>query len=149
MNQREGVYEAVSAVVGEINGKVELSDAQKKEVHNLVFAWFKAGEIEYKGGCPSDEQLKKYIPGLVNNWMRKDPNLNGGEKYVTKKPGSRAGSGDEQLKAMKALHSITTDPEAKEQIMQAIIARQEELKPVKVINVAALPPELRKFVKTA
>src|SRR5665213_1962213 len=50
------------------------------------------------------ESLRKdYVPGMVSNWIRKDLRLNGGEKYETKNPGSRAGQGDDQLKNLKAL----------------------------------------------
>src|SRR6188508_3454253 len=109
MNQKEGVFEAVCAVVGEISGKVELNDTQKAQVKAILFTEFKAGNIEYKGGVPDDTELNKYLGGLLNNWLRKDTRLNGGGKYVTKKPGSRAGSGDAQLQAMRQLLAVTVD----------------------------------------
>jgi hypothetical protein len=146
MNQREGVFAAVSEVVGEVTGKVELTDPQKDQVYAILTRMFQANEIEYKGGCPDSTKLKKYIPGLVNNWLRKDPALNGNTKYVAKKPGSRAGSGDEQLKAMRGLLAMTTDPEARKQIEAEITARVAELKPKVIVNIEALPPALRKFV---
>lgn len=148
-NQKEGVFAAVVSVVGEVNGKVELSDSQKKEVVAVLFREFRAGNIEYKGGAPKDDAvLSKYIPGLLNNWMRKDTRLNGGGAYVTKNPGSRAGSGDESLKAMRGLLAITTDPSVRTQILAAIEERQLELKPKTEIKVAALPPSLRKYAPT-
>jgi len=147
MNQREGVFAAVEAVVGEIHGKVTLNDNQKKEVYALVFTAFKHGEIVYKGGIPA-EPLRKYIPGLVNNWLRKDKALNGGVKYKAKAPGSRAGAGDAGLKAMKQLLAETTNEEDREVIEMEIELRQEALaKPKAVINIEALPPLLRKFIK--
>lgn len=146
MNQREGVFMAVETVVGEVTGKVELNDAQKDQVYAILAQAFKNGDIDYKGGCPDDVKLKKYIPGLVNNWLRKDPALNGNTKYVAKNPGSRAGSGDESLKNMKVLLSMTTDPEHRAAITAEIEARQAELKPKLIVNIEALPPALRKFV---
>lgn len=146
MTQGEAVFQAVSAVV-DVNGAVELSEAQKREVHAIVLDYFLTGQTSHSRN-PGKDELKKYIPGLVNNWIRKDPRLNGGRKYETKNPGSRTGSGDEPLKAMKALLASTDDPEAKAEILRAIENRKAELTPKKVINVAALPPELVKFVPT-
>ena len=87
------------------------------------------------------------MPGLVNNWLRKDGRLNGGVKYTAKNPGSRSGSGDEAIRAMKTLLSVTTDASAKLEIQAAIEARQAELKPKVEVNVAALPESLRHLVK--
>jgi len=150
MNQRQGVFAAVEAVVGTIEGsKVELSERQKKEVYALLFSMFKSGDIEYRGGCPDDAKLLKYIPGLVNNWLRKDPGLNGNVKYEAKNPGSRSGAGDEQLKAMKALAAVTSDPEALAEIEAAIEQRKAELAKAKQqpIDINNLPEHLRRFVK--
>lgn len=147
MNQRDGVFTAVKTVVGEVNGKVELTKSQKDAVHAAVIIAFLSGAIEYKGGTPDEGALKKYVPGLVNNWMRKDTRLNGGAKYTTKNPGIRAGSGDAQLKAMRQLLAQTTDTDAKAEIESAIEVRVAELKPAaKALNVEALPENLRKFV---
>lgn len=150
MNQRQGVYAAVVAVHGEPEGKVELTDKQTDEVVGLIVNGIMDGSIEYKGDgtAVTREKINKYVPGLLNNWLRKDPNLNGGVKYETKNKGSRAGSGDEPLKAMKALLQSTDDPEAKAEINRAIENRKAELNAAKAkpVNVAALPPELLKFV---
>ena len=145
MNQREAVYSAVVAVIGEVSGKVELTKEQKDEVHSLLLEQFSSGGVEIKGSR-TPEYFKKYIPGLVNNWLRKDTRLNGGEKYAAKNPGSRTGSGDEQMKAMRALLSATTDASARAEIEAAIATRKEQLKPRVEINAAALPESLRRFV---
>lgn len=149
MNQKEGVFAAVVGVMGNVDGKVDPSNDQLDAIHERLFTEFKEGRVEYKGGAPDDAKLKKYIPGLVNNWLRKDTRLNGGSKYETKRPGIRAGSGDEQLKMMKLLLGQTTDPQAKADIEAAIKVRQEELKPKVEINVDAIPLELRKYLKSA
>jgi hypothetical protein len=147
ITQGEAVYQAVCSVLenSELNEKVELNDSETKRVADLVFTMFKTGVCQHKGN-PSDEALRKYIPGLVNNWLRKDLRLNGGSKYQAKKPGSRAGSGDEQLKAMRDLLSMTTDPLARAAIELEIQARREAIKPKTIVNIDALPPSLRKFV---
>lgn len=153
MNQKEGVFAAVSQVFNLSEGSVPQTGSWTKEqsakVHELIFMGFRSGSIEYKGGSPSDAKLNKYIPGLVNNWVRKDTRLNGGSKYETKRPGSRTGSGDESLKAMRLLLSVTTDPTVKSQIQTAIDERVEALKPKVEINAAALPESLRHLVSAA
>ncbi len=145
MNQRDGVFGAVVAVIGDVSGAVSLNSEQKKQVYAHLFAGFKSGQIEL-ATPKNDAELTKYIPGLVNNWLRKDTRLNGGVKYVTKHPGSRAGTGDETMKAMRMLLSVTTDSAARAEIEAAIATRTAELKkPTVTLNVSALPPELRKF----
>lgn len=146
MTQGEAVFQAVQSVMGEQDGKYEPSDKQLEAIHESVFTFFKTGATVHSKN-PTDEQLKKYIPGLVNNWLRKDTRLNGGEKYVTKRPGSRSGSGDESVKAMRTLLSMTTDPLAKVAIQQEIDKRVASLKPVATINVEALPESLRHLVQ--
>ena len=147
MNQKDAVFQAVEQV-SEITGSaVELSSSQRAQVHEEVLGMFLRGEVDYRGGTPDETTLRKYIPGLVNNWLRKDTRLNGGSKYVTKNPGSRAGTSDEGIKAMKLLLSVTTDMNDRLRIEAAIRERQEELKPKPAINIDALPEELRHLVR--
>ena len=146
MNQKDAVFQAVSSVVGDFSGAVELTSSQRSEVNDQLVGMFLRGEVDYRGGVPSEEAIRKYVPGLVNNWLRKDTRLTGGAKYQPKNPGSRSGSSDEGVKAMKQLLSITSDPDARLRIEAAIRERQEELKPKKVINIDALPEELRHLV---
>ena len=142
--QGEVVFQAVCEVIGgEPDGKVELRKDELERVHKLVFTAFKQGICEKKSGGQDDESLAKYIPGLVNNWLRKDTRLNGGTKYTAKNPGSRSGSGDESVRAMKTLLSMTEDPEAKAAIQLEIAKRIAEIKPKVELNVEALPPSLR------
>lgn len=148
MKQREGVFAAVSEVLGEtaFNGKVSLNDTQKEQVYAHIMAGFRSGTITHRNPPADDKELKKYTVGLVNNWMRKDKALNGGVKYEVKNPGSRTGSGDESLKNAKLLLSVTEEAEARQQIQAYITRRIGELKPKKTIDLSALPPELQKFV---
>lgn len=150
MKQSEAVFQVVSAVFEtELSeGGVAIpdtkswSEAQKQQVYQGIFSMFKSGQTSHSKS-PDDAALLKYIPGLVNNHVRKDSRLNGGTKYTPKNPGTRSGSGDESVKAMRALLSVTTDSEARTQIEAAIKARLAELKPTVKINVDALPESLR------
>ncbi len=145
MNQREGVFKAVIAVLGEEPTRgvaVKLEKPQKEQVHALLVNGFAAGEIEYRGAV-TREELKKYVPGLLNNWLRKDPRLNGNTKYVPKNPGVRQGSGDETMKALKGLLATLKDADQRAEVERAIEARKKELKPSMVIDVTKLPEHLR------
>lgn len=154
MTQGDVVFQAVVAVFG-TDGKLTeavpetkaWTEAQKREVHDRVFMAFKTGVTVKSSGGTDDASLLKYIPGLVNNWVRKDLRLNGGVKYTAKNPGSRSGGGDEMIKNMKILLGATTDPEARLAIQAEIDKRMEELKPKVTINVDALPEALRHLVK--
>lgn len=152
MNQKDAVYEAVVTVLGgEIKGKVELKEAELKQVHQLVILSFLAGDVELKNAEQRDETyIRKYVPGLVNNWLRKDKRLNGDVDYVAKNPGSRAGSGDETLRAMKALLATVPDAETKALIKQEIAAREAQLAEAKKpkLDVSKLPEHLRRFAPT-
>ena len=142
MTQGEAVFQAVIKTMGERDGKYEPSKDQLDAIHEEVFGFFTRGETVHSKN-PSPDELKKYIPGLVNNWLRKDLRLNGGTAYVTKRPGSRSGSGDESIKAMRTLLAMTSDPSAKQAIQTEIDKRMQELKPTPVIDVDKIPENLR------
>ena len=72
--------------------------------------------------------------------------------YIAKNPGSRVGSSDPQIKALRALLSTKTEPNEIAEIQSFIDKRLAEIKPVrtaakKQINVADLPAELQYLVK--
>lgn len=148
MTQGEAVFQAVVSVMGEQDGKYEPTKEQLSSIHDTVLNYFMNG-LTVHSKNPSETELKKYIPGLVNNWLRKDTRLNGGTKYVTKRPGIRSGSGDESVKAMRTLLSMTTDPEAKQAIQAEIDKRVAELKKANAptIDVSKLPESLRHLVQ--
>lgn len=147
MNQKEAVFKAVTSVKGTetFEGAVSLSREERERVSQLVAESFEKGEVSFADGRREGKQLTTYVSGLISNWLRKDDRLNGGQKYVPKNPGSRAGNGDEMLKAMRMLLQATTDPKAKEEIQAEIDRRVSEIKPKKVINTDALPEHLRKY----
>ena len=148
MNQGEAVFQAVSQVFESgavIPPTSQWTEGQKEKVNAIVFSFFKSGEAVHKAN-PNDTALMKYIPGLVNNWVRKDKRLNGGIKYEAKRPGSRSGSGDESVKAMRSLLAVTTDSKARAEIQAEIERRLADLKPKTVIDAAKLPESLRYLV---
>jgi hypothetical protein len=149
IKQGEAVFQAVSNTFDLADGAVpetgKWSEAQKNEVYGAIFKMFKDGTTVHSKN-PDDAALLKYIPGLVNNWVRKDGRLNGGTKYETKRPGTRSGSGDEMVKEMRKLLTTLRDPEQRDAVQAAIDARLAEIKPKVEINSAALPESLRHLV---
>ena len=151
MTQKEAVYQAVVNVTG-FNGEGSCtpSKEQRAQVNAILFEGFKSGKIELEREF-SDSDLKAYVSGLQSNWLRKDKRLNGGTQYVAKNPGSRAGSSDPQLKAMRTLLSTLTDETEKQEVQSYIDARIKEIsveKQAKTVDFSALPADLAaKFYK--
>jgi hypothetical protein len=158
LSQRKATVSTILAVLEERGVKYELNgvtpidevltDADKKSIRDAMFAMFRGGQVEMseesKPRYQDDAQLKSYVSGLVNNWIRKAKEFNNGSVYVPKNPGSRVGSGDAQIKEMKKLLSVTTDATVKATIEAAITARQQEIKPLEtMIDFDKLPQSLR------
>lgn len=145
--QKEAVFHAVTHVVGSVpdSSPVELTREQRAQVNMILFEGFRSGTIELDREY-SDTELKAYVSGLQSNWLRKDKRLNGGVAYVPKNPGSRVGGGDAQLKALRTLQKMQTDPAKILEIQSFIDKRLAEIKPASTkevtVNVADLPAEL-------
>jgi hypothetical protein len=137
ITQMEAVYQAVTNVVGTQEGAYEPSTEQRAQVNGILSEGFKAGRIELKE-TPSnadkladDSKLNAYCSGLQSNWLRKDKRLNGNVTYVAKNPGSRAGSGDVSIKAMRQLLATKSDASERSEIQSFIDKRLAEIKPAK------------------
>jgi hypothetical protein len=158
MNQRLATTSTLLAVLQERGVEYEqsgpkpisdfLTEADIKTTQQTLCAMFRAGQVdmsaEAKVKYQDDKELKKYVSGLVSNWIRKAPEFNCDKAYVPKNPGSRAGQGDSQIKEMKKLLAATTDAETKKVIEQHIAARQEEIKPVETgVDFDKIPEALR------
>jgi len=144
MTQKEAVFSAVTNVCGQSDEAYHPTKEERAQVNNILFEGFRSGSIELEREY-DDSGLKAYVSGLQSNWLRKDTRLNGGVKYEAKNPGSRAGSTDPQIKAMRALLATKSDPSEKAEIQSFIDKRVAEIKPAKTvsINVADLPESLR------
>ena len=164
VNQRSATVNTILSVLSErgveyeLNGPTPISevltDSDKAKVRELLFTAFRSGQVEYKASFQAkvndDSELKKYISGLVNNWIRKAKEFNSGNTYQAKNPGSRAGSQDSKVKEMRKLLQVTADPQAKAIIQQAIDERVAELKAAKnevEIDINQLPEHLRSLLK--
>ena len=163
VNQRQAVYVATMNVLaeheipfddGQAGGaeKVVTKDMRASIVDGISLAILN-GEVEMstegKAKYNDLKKMKTYVSGLVSNWFRKDPRLNGNTKHQAKNPGSRAGAGDEQIKALKTLLTVKAgDAEAVAAIEQAIEARKTEISASKQVEltpamIECLPAELK------
>jgi hypothetical protein len=159
-SQKQSVFVAVCSVLNlgaDHKGQVELTKEQRKSVIEMVTESIMAGDTEFsaeaKAKYKTREDVKGYVNGMVSNWLRKDIRLNDGKKYETKNPGSRAGSGDEVLKNLKALRGTLTDPDHIEAVDQSIAERQAEIAAAKAktvtINADLIPEALRHLIKAS
>ena len=146
MTQKEAVFVAICNVTNHSgDGAVVISKEQRAQVNMILFEGFKAGTIEMDTE-KSDSDLKGYVSGLQSNWIRKDKRLNGGVQYSAKNPGSRAGSADPALKAMRTLLSTLSTPEEKAEVQAYIDSRVSELaiaKQATIVDFSALPADLQ------
>lgn len=150
MSQKEAVFQAVKNVCGEQEAYTP-SKEQRAQVNAILFEGFRSGQIELDREF-NDSDLKSYVSGLQSNWLRKDKRLNGNVSYVAKNPGSRAGSGDPQLKAMRALLSTLTTDADRAEVQSHIDTRIAEINASKkktvAVDFSALPADLAaKFQK--
>jgi hypothetical protein len=154
VSQKEAVFSAVSEVLGSFSDVVALSTEQRKTVINSIMSGFASGTVELSSEASAkydtDAKLKSYTQGLVSNWLRKDTRLNGGDKYKTKNPGSRAGSGDDTVKALRTLLKTLTDADQIAEVESEIATRVSAFKASKTpkveINASLIPENLRHLV---
>jgi len=138
LSQKEAVYNAVTEVIGEErtieDDALTLNKDEKASVRAILLEGFDNDTIEIKN---SQEDMKKYVNGLLNNWLRKDKRFNGNVTYTAKNPGSRTGQSDPMIKNLRLLLKTTEDETAKADIQAAIETRLAEIKPEKKIEVDA------------
>jgi hypothetical protein len=152
MTQKEAVFQAVKNVTGFTGeGACNPTREERAQINLILFEGIRSGSVECQKDY-SDSDLKSYVSGLQSNWLRKDGRLNGGIKYQPKNPGSRAGSANPELKAMRALLSTLTDEADRAEVQSYIDAKVAEIqaeKQAKTIDFSALPADLAaKFATT-
>lgn len=162
ISQREAVYQAVKNAFAEagiefrerMNVLTVMTEAMTAAIKAEVTEGFHAGVTFLKDTAANRAKLdtpaemSKYVSGLLSNWTRKDERLNGGIDYEPKNPGSRAGSSDPQLKALKQLALKFKGTEKAVEIQKHITSRSaviatEKAKKV-TVDISVLSPEIRK-----
>lgn len=131
------------------------TDADRLAVAELLIEGFEQGEInlsaEAREKFQSRRELKKYVSGLISNWWKKNPDLNGGGKY---EPKSQRVTNSAQIKNIMLLRERCSESGNEDGVAQcdAMIAKikaEAEVKKEKAIDVEKLPEELRGLLKTA
>jgi hypothetical protein len=156
LSQKEAVFTAVKSLFAQSSktfkdgSKVDLSKEERATVTQMVVAGIEAGDVvfsdEAKIKYDTSDKIKSYVAGMVGNWLTKDTRLNGGEKYSAKNPGSRAGQGDDVIKALRTLRSTLTDESQIAAVDSEIEKRKETISTSKTkkveVNFDALPADL-------
>lgn len=155
MNQRTATVQTVlniladRGVVFELNGSVAiksvLNSDDKGKILDEMCAMYVRGEYIITTE-PKGAELRKYVSGLINNWITKAPEFNGGKKHEIKNPGSRAGASNPEVKNMRLLLDQVSDPETKA-LIQAEIDKKTQPKEKATIDASFLPESLRHLVK--
>lgn len=164
LNQHQAVVQASKFILGSefqegVDIKTYITKEQRVAIIDMVVDMFQKNEAdlstEARVKFDTTQKLRTYTNGLVTNWFNKSKELNGGTKYEAKNPGSRAGSGDDQLKALKNLKTNLTlkgaSSEALAKVEAAIEARVSAISasaPIKTkaVDVNVLPENLRDLV---
>jgi hypothetical protein len=108
-NQREATFNAIITVLSNSGASFQsgsdvksvITSEHKKKVKDILVTDFKNGNIDYtddfaKTKLTSNSELSKYCSGLISNWIKKDPRLNGNTKYQVLNKGSRVGQRSEE-----------------------------------------------------
>lgn len=146
MNQKEGVYKAVTTAFekrnskwregGDIRQVIKKDPLIREEIRELVFEGLKSGAIHLsdqretsKLRKENDIAMRGYANSLISNWFRKDPRLNGGKRYVPFMMKSYAGINlaslpdrEQKLIKLKEALQVASTQELKEELQFAIEA---------------------------
>ena len=145
LSQKAAVFNAISTILGdslESRRPIKLTKEERNQVVSMLVDGFKNNEIalsdkayhKYVTNAVDDSALIGYIPGLINNWCRKDTRLNAdGKPYEIKKPGSR-NTVISNLRKLQAQFDSST-----EEFMQIQIRIDEKLAESKVKQSKAKP----------
>jgi hypothetical protein len=150
-NQKEAVFSAVTSVLNEAGISLDGQDASsllsrelRSQVTSILVEGFKSNSVSLSKTFDNDNQLRTYCSGLLSNWLKKDKRLNGNTKYAAKNPGSRRGSADPQVQALRKLQGMQTDPDKIAEIQSFIEKRLNEISPHKSVSINSgdIPSEL-------
>jgi hypothetical protein len=146
-SQKNSVYDAIITVKGSLTK--ELSRDEFQSVSEIVCLDLIDGRAvfseEARAKYDTPAKVMAYTRGMVNNWLRKGPELNGGAKYEPKT--KKGPQGDAELKALRALakaHPDNAEVQAELQRKESEIAASK-VKKIE-IDVEALPEHLRHLV---
>jgi hypothetical protein len=159
--QKDSVIKEVKAILGSsydssVSAKDQLSDEQFIIIKNNIANGIINGTIAYSREILDEKEIKKYVSGMVSNYLRKVKELNGGVAYTPSFIASN--SRDPQLSELNKLSKSYVEGSSEfNQIQEAILARKAELelqkntatkdknklKEINPINMNALPDSLK------
>lgn len=144
-SQKQSVLDAIITVKGSLTK--ELNKSEFSQVSEIVASELMDGTATFSDEArtkyDTPDKVLSYTRGMVNNWLRKSPELNNGAKY---EPSYRKGpQGDAELKELKKLAAQFPD---NEEVKQAIAEKEAKLAEKKKpeIDVSLIPEHLRHLV---
>lgn len=167
LSQKDAVVKEVKAILGSSFNSAspardQLSDDQLKTIRANITNGIMNGLIEFKKDTFTEEEVSRYVSGMVSNHLRKAKELNGGETYVPQSTGR--GSKDPQIAELsKLLKTYAEGSEQYSQVLSAIESRKAELNAFKVaaakenkpkkasvpsINMDVLPESLKQLANS-
>lgn len=148
MKQVDAVVSIVQGLEGFVPGK-KLTREQMAETVSLVVEGLSNGDISLSEAARAKydtvEKLRAYARGLIDNWLRKSPELNGGVKYETKNPGSRSGSA-EYKQALQLKRVLIEQGKSIPAELEQFIAKHAPVAKTTEVDLSALPEELKNLV---
>lgn len=144
MTQKDAVLSAISTVLANNNIKFQpnvtnvasvLTRELRSQINTLLTVEFSNGSVDMSDDAKSKlndvAELRAYISGLVSNWVRKDPRLNGGAVIATTSSStttvSKSLRNDPQLQALRKLQSAQVETSKQVEIQGFIDKRIAEL----------------------
>jgi hypothetical protein len=143
-SQKQSVLDAIIVVKGVLTK--DMSKLETTQVSEIVLSEIEDGTCRFDGFDKYNtlELRFGYVKGMVNNWIRKAPELNDGVKYTPKY--SKGPQKSETLRALEELSRQHPDNEEVQTALADQIAKEVKVKTEKKINVDALPEHLRNLV---
>ena len=152
-NQKEGVFFAVCSMFNaeSFDKAIVLTKDERATLINTVTTSLVDGSISMTDDARekynTPESMRKYVDGLVSNWLRKDLRLNGNVPHEIKNPGSRAGNADPVIKELRKLRKTLSGEKEiaavdKEINTRIAVVQASKAKSIE-INVDMLPKELQ------
>jgi hypothetical protein len=154
LSQKEAVYNAIMTVFN--NNNISFNNANqsamslmtsylRNEVNNILVQGLSDGSISFGKTGLSSSKIRAYASGLQSNWLRKDSRLNGGSSAssassansspsVRVSKASKVVDSDTQIKALRSLLKIKTDPNEIAEIEGFINKRVSEITSVSARN---------------
>lgn len=143
-SQKQSVFDAICQVKGVLTK--DLTKEEIRQVSEIVLLRIEDGETRFDSGDKyhTVELRFGYVKGMVNNWLRKSPELNDGVKYTPSYT-----KGPQKSETLRALEALAEKHPDNDEVMSALAAQieletsEKAKKKEKAINVDALPEHLK------